>query len=329
MGRQEAVQVAITGAAGQIGYASAFRIAAGEIFGPDQPVALRLLELESALRALEGVAMELDDCAFPLLESVEISSDADKVFSGVSWALLVGSAPRKAGMQRSDLLRVNGKIFGPQGAALARRAASDVRILVVGNPCNTNCAIAMSHAPEIPQQRWFSMTRLDANRARSRLAAAAGVGVEEVTNMAIWGNHSSTLFPDFSHARIGGKLATDVLDRDWLEGPFVTAVQERGSAIIEARGASSAGSAANAIIGTISSIVEPTPEGDWVAIAVPSRGEYGVPEGLVFGFPVSSDGKEVRVVDGLDNDAFVSERIRLGVEELLAERKMVADLFRS
>ncbi len=327
MGGSKAIRIAITGAAGQIGYASVFRIAAGEMFGPDQPVSLRLLELDSALGALEGVAMELEDCAFPLLEGLDITSDTDEAFSGVNWALLIGSAPRKAGMQRSDLLRVNGHIFGPQGASLARCADSGVRVLVVGNPCNTNCSIAMSHAPEIPSERWFSMTRLDANRACSRLAMAAEVPVDVVTNMAIWGNHSSTLFPDFTHARIGGKLATEVLDRQWLEGPFVTEIQERGSAIIKARGASSAASAANAIIGTVKSIVNPTPKGDWAAIAVPSRGDYGVPEGLVFGFPVQSDGEQVSVVEGLDNDAYVRDRISRGMEELLAERKVVRDLF--
>ena len=259
---------------------------------------LRLLEIEPALRALEGVVMELDDCAFPLLAGIEATSDLKTAFDGTSWALLVGSVPRKAGMERGDLLGVNGGIFKPQGQAIAAHAASDVRVLVVGNPCNTNCLIARSNAPEVPADRWFAMTRLDQNRAESQLAKRAGVPVSEVTNLAIWGNHSATQFPDFASARIGGRPVPEVIaDRGWLEGEFLTTVQKRGAAVIEARGASSAASAANAAIDTVAGLRTPTPDGDCVSVAVASSGQYGAPEGLQFGFPVRADGHG-RVVGG-------------------------------
>jgi malate dehydrogenase len=321
------VQVTVTGAAGQIGYALLFRIASGQLLGPDQPIALRLLEIEPAMRALEGVVMELDDCAFPLLADVVTTSRLDVAFDGTSWALLVGSVPRKAGMERGELLGVNGGIFGPQGEAIAANAADDVRVLVVGNPCNTNCLIARSHAPEVPDDRWFAMTRLDQNRASSQLAKRAGVTVRDVHNVAIWGNHSSTQFPDFVHAQIGGRPAPEVIaDRAWLEGEFLTTVQKRGAAIIDARGASSAASAANAVIDSVVSIRTPTPTGDWVSLSVPSHGEYGIPEGLVFGFPVRSDGKTIEVVAGLEHDEFSQARIAVTRDELLAERSEVTHL---
>ena len=319
--------MAVTGAAGQIGYALLFRIASGELLGPDQPVELRLLEVESVLPALDGVAMELSDCAFPLLAGVVATSDAATAFDGVSWALLVGSVPRRAGMERRDLLTVNGGIFGPQGRALGAAAADDVRVLVVGNPCNTNCLIARTHAPAIPDERWFAMTRLDQNRARALLAGRAGVPVTDVANVAVWGNHSSTQFPDVASATIAGKPATEVIaDDGWLRGEFITTVQQRGAAIIAARGSSSAGSAASAVIDSVRSIRVPTAEGDNAALAVPSRGEYGVPEGLQFGYPVLSDGTGWRVAEGFVLDDFAQERVRVTTEELLAERHEVKDL---
>jgi malate dehydrogenase len=323
---QNPVHVTVTGAAGQIGYSLLFRIASGQLFGPDQPVVLRLLEIEPAMKSLQGVVMELDDCAFPLLAGIEPTSDMKTAFDGTSWALLVGSIPRKAGMERNDLLNINGGIFGPQGEAIGAHAASDVRVLVVGHPCNTNCLIARAHAPEVPDDRWFAMTRLDQNRAASQLAQKAGVPVAAVTNVAIWGNHSSTQFPDFENARIGGRPAADVLDRDWLEGEFITTVQQRGAQIIDARGSSSAASAANAVVDSVRSIVNPTADGDCVSLAVVSHGQYGTLEGLVFGFPVTSDGKTWQVVAGLDHSDFAQERIRLTTDELNSERAAVSDL---
>jgi len=322
------VHVTVTGAAGQIGYSLLFRIASGQLLGEDQPVVLRLLEIEPAMKALEGVVMELDDCAFPLLAGVEATSDLKVAFDGTSWALLVGSVPRKAGMERGDLLGVNGAIFGPQGRAVADHAAADVRVLVVGNPCNTNCLIARSNAPEVPVDRWFAMTRLDQNRAESQLAKRAGVPVASVTNLAIWGNHSATQFPDFVSARIDGQPVPEVIpDPEWLRGEFLTTVQKRGAAIIEARGASSAASAANAAIDTVVGLRTPTPAGDCVSVAVASAGEYGVPEGLQFGFPVrvGADGTW-EVVEGVVHDDFCAERVRVTTEELVAERSEVADL---
>ncbi|HLG91724.1 MAG TPA: malate dehydrogenase [Acidimicrobiales bacterium] len=320
-------QVTITGAAGQIGYSLVFRAASGQLLGPDQPLVLRLLEIEPAMGALEGVAMELEDCAFPLLAGVVCTADPKVAFEGASWALLVGSVPRKAGMERSELLGVNGGIFAPQGRAIAERAAGDVRVLVVGNPCNTNCLIARSNAPEVPPERFFAMTRLDQNRGVSMLARRAQVPVTEVSNLAIWGNHSSTQFPDYAHARIGGRPVPEVIDDlAWLRGEFIERVQQRGAEVIRARGASSAASAANAVIDSVRSILEPTPAGQWVSLAVPSSGQYGVPEGLQFGFPVRSDGKGWEVVEGLEHDEFAQGRIRVTTEELLAERREVEHL---
>ena len=319
--------VTVTGAAGQIGYALLFRIASGQLLGPDQPVTLRLLEIEPAMKALEGVVMELDDCAFPLLADVVATSSLDTAFDGTSWALLVGSIPRKAGMERGDLLNVNGGIFKPQGQAIAKNAADDVRVLVVGNPCNTNCLIARENAKDVPDERWFAMTRLDQNRAQSQLAKKAGVPVSDVTNMAIWGNHSATQYPDFRNARIGGKPVPDVIgDADWLRTTFIETVQKRGAAIIDARGASSAASAANAVVDSVNSIRTSTPGDDWTSLAVCSRGEYGVPEGLQFGFPVRSDGTGWQVVEGLEHDEFAREKLDVTTKELAAERDEVRDL---
>ena len=321
------VQVTVTGAAGQIGYALLFRIASGQLLGPDQPLVLRLLEIEPAMRALEGVAMELEDCAFPLLSDIVVTADLKEGFDGTSWALLVGSVPRKAGMERRDLLKINGGIFGPQGRAVAEHAASDVRVLVVGNPCNTNCLIARTNGRDVPAERWFAMTRLDQNRAVALLAGRAGVPVNDVTSLGVWGNHSTTQFPDFAHARIGGRPVPEVItDHDWLRGEFITTVQKRGAAVIEARGSSSAASAANAVIDSVESIRTPTAAGDWVSLAVPSSGEYDVPAGLQFGYPVRSTGTSWEVVAGLEHDEFGRDRIRITTEELLEERSEVADL---
>ncbi len=326
-GSRPPVQVTVTGAAGQIGYSLLFRIASGQMLGPDQPVVLRLLEIEPAMKALEGVVMELEDCAFPLLHSVEMTSKTEDAFDGTSWALLVGSVPRKQGMERGDLLSINGGIFGPQGKAIAKRAASDVRILVVGNPCNTNCYIARSNAPEIPAERWFAMTRLDENRAKSQIAKKAGVPVAVVSNMTIWGNHSATQYPDARNARIAGAGVFDVItDHGWLKKKFVETVQKRGAAVIEARGLSSAASAANAVIDSVNSIRNATPWGDWHSLAVVSRGEYGVPEWLQFGFPVRSDGSSWEVIPGLEHDDDAKERIRTTTEELVQERDLVKEL---
>jgi malate dehydrogenase len=321
------VHVTVTGAAGQIGYSLLFRIASGQLLGPDQPVVLRLLEIEAGMKALEGVVMELEDCAFPLLVDIEATSDLATAFRGTSVALLVGAVPRKAGMERKDLLGINGGIFKPQGRAIAEQAAADVRVLVVGNPCNTNCLIARSNAPEVPGDRFFAMMRLDQNRAQSLLARRAGVANAQVTNVGVWGNHSSTQFPDYENARIGGRPAVDVIpDRAWLEGEFLTTVQQRGAAIIKARGLSSAASAANAAIDSMASILQPTAPGDWVSLAVVSSGEYGVPEGLQFGFPVQSDGTSWEVVADQQHGEFAAERIRATAVELLEERAEVADL---
>jgi malate dehydrogenase len=321
------VHVTVTGAAGQIGYALVHRIAHGDLLGPDQPIVLRMLEIEPALPALEGVVMELEDGAHHLLEDTVATADLKTAFDGTSWALLVGSVPRKAGMERRDLLTINGGIFRPQGQAINDHAADDVRVLVVGNPCNTNCLIARSNAPDVPADRWFAMTRLDENRAKTQLARKAGVVAREVTNLAIWGNHSNTQFPDFAHARIGGKPAPEVIADDaWLRGPFIETVQKRGAAVIEARGASSAASAAHAALDSVRSVVNPTPEGDWHSLAVVSRGEYGAPEGLQFGFPVRSDGTSWSVVEGIEHDEWAQERIKVTTDELVAEREDVQDL---
>ena len=326
-GSRAPVQVTVTGAAGQIGYSLVFRIASGQLLGPDQPIVLRLLEIAPAMKGLEGVAMELDDCAFPLLADMVLTSNTEEAFDGASWALLVGSVPRKAGMERGDLLSINGGIFAPQGRAIQAKAARDVRILVVGNPCNTNCLIARSNAPEVPAERWFAMTRLDENRAKTQLAKKAGVPVSSVTNMAIWGNHSATQYPDARNARIGGRPVFDVIkDHSWLKGEFISTVQKRGAAVIEARGLSSAASAANAVIDSVNSIRTATPRADWTSLAVCSKGEYGTPEGLQFGLPVSTDGTTWKVVEGLEHDADAKERIRVTTEELLQERDLVKQL---
>jgi malate dehydrogenase len=317
----------VTGAAGQIGYALLFRIASGQLLGSDQPLVLRLLEIEPAMRSLEGVVMELDDCAFPLLADVVATADLKTAFDGTSWALLVGSIPRKAGMERGDLLNVNGGIFKPQGRAIAAHAADDVRVLVVGNPCNTNCLIAQRNAPEVPAERWFAMTRLDQNRAQTQLAKRAGAPVSEVSNLAIWGNHSATQYPDYVHARIGGRPVPEVIaDPEWLSGRFIETVQKRGASVIDARGASSAASAANAVVDSVVSICTPTPPDDWVSLAVVSQGQYGVPEGLVFGYPVRSAGTSCQVVEGITHDEAAQGRLRVTTDELVAEREEVGAL---
>jgi malate dehydrogenase len=327
MASKAPIHVTVTGAAGQIGYSLLFRIASGQLLGDDQPVVLRLLEIEPALKALEGVCMELDDCAFPLLHDMVPTSDLKTAFDGTSWALLVGSIPRKAGMERGDLLSVNGGIFKPQGEAIAANAASDVRILVVGNPCNTNCLIARSNAPDVPADRWFAMTRLDENRAKAQLARRVGVLMGDVTNVAIWGNHSATQYPDLFHAEVNGKIAADLVDdQAWLEGTFIPTVQQRGAAVIEARGLSSAASAANAAIGHVHDWVHGSADGDWLSMSVPSDGSYGVPEGLLSSFPVTTKAGEWSIVQGLTIDEFSQSRIDATVTELAEERDTVAEL---
>jgi malate dehydrogenase len=328
MATKPPVHVTVTGAAGQIGYSLLFRIASGQLLGPDQPIVLRLLEIEPALKVLDGVVMELDDGAFPLLSDIVATSDLKTAFDGTSWALLVGSIPRKAGMERGDLLSVNGGIFQPQGRAIAENAADDIRVLVVGNPCNTNCLIARSNAPEVPADRWFAMTRLDENRAKAQLAHKAGVPVASVRNLAIWGNHSATQFPDFANATIDGKAVTEVItDHEWLEGDFISTVQKRGAAIIDARGLSSAASAASAAIDTVVGLRTKTAAGDCVSVAVASSGQYGAPEGLQFGFPVIADGQGGwSVAEGLTHDEFAQQRIAVTTEELEGERADVQGL---
>ncbi|CDE82990.1 malate dehydrogenase [Coraliomargarita sp. CAG:312] len=322
------ISVAITGAAGQIGYSLLFRIASGAVFGPDQPVELRLIEIEPGMKPLMGVKMELDDCAFPLLTNIVTTCDLNEGFKGANWVLLVGSVPRKKGMERSDLLGINGKIFIGQGKAIEANAADDVRILVVGNPCNTNCWIAMQNATKIPANRWFAMTRLDENRAKAQLAEKAGVHVSEVTNMTIWGNHSSTQYPDFYNAKICGKPATEVIkDEEWLKNTFIPVVQKRGAAIIEARGLSSAASAANAAIDTVRSLITPTPEGDWFSVSVCSDGSYGTPKGIMTSLPVRSNGKDWEIVQGLQINEFSAQKIKETNDELLEEQKAVKEIF--
>ena len=323
----KAMKVAVTGAAGQIGYAVLFRIASGAMLGPDVPVALRLLEIPAAVKAAEGTAMELNDCAFPLLAGIEITDDPRVAFDGVNVALLVGARPRGPGMERADLLEANGGIFKPQGQAINAGAAPDVRVLVVGNPANTNALIAMSHAPDVPRERFSAMMRLDHNRARGQLAAKAGVGVAEVTNMTIWGNHSASQYPDIFHAKVAGRAAAEVVsDRAWLEGEFIPTVQKRGAAIIEARGSSSAASAANAAIDHIRDWLGATAEGDWVSMAVPSDGSYGVPEGILSGFPVKTSAGEYTIVAGLEINDFSRGRIDASAAELVDERDAVREL---
>jgi malate dehydrogenase len=322
------VRVAVTGAAGQIGYALVFRIASGQMFGPDTPVHLQLLEITPALPALEGVAMELDDGAFPLLAGITLSDQAETAFDGTNVACLVGAKPRGPGMERADLLKDNGAIFTGQGRALASSGASDLKVAVVGNPANTNALIAAANAEGVPVDRFTAMVRLDENRAKTQLAKKAGVPVSEVTNLAVWGNHSPTMVPDFENARIGGRPVTEVItDRAWLEGEFLTTVQQRGKAIIDARGASSAASAANALIDHVSNWTggKPTADGDWVSMAVPSDGSYGVPEGLISGFPVTTDGAGTyEIVQGLELSEFAQAKLDATIAELQGEKSDVA-----
>ena len=324
---KQPIRVAVTGAAGNIGYALLFRIASGAMFGPDQPVALNLIEIQPALQALKGVVMELDDCAFPLLKDVVATTDLDEGFKDVNWACLVGSVPRKAGMERADLLSINGKVFTGQGKAIARNAAADVRILVVGNPCNTNCLIAMNNAEGVPNDRWFAMTMLDENRAKTQLAQKAGVDVTEVTNMTIWGNHSATQYPDFYSALIGGKSAAEVIgDEIWFKDEFIPNVQKRGAAIIAARGSSSAASAANGIVDAVRKIVTPTPTGDSISMCICSDGSYGTTPGLITSLPVRSDGRKIEVVQGIEINEFSRAKIDATIQELKDEREAVKDL---
>ena len=323
------VRIAVTGAAGNIGYALVFRLASGEIFGPDQPVELHLIEVPPVVSRLDGVQMELDDCAFPTLAAVrKFDSDhLEDAFAGCHWVLCVGSVPRKAGMERGDLIRVNGPIFTSTGKAIQAAAHDDVRVLVVGNPCNTNCLIAMHNAPDIPRDRWYAMTMLDANRAASQLAHKSGRGVSSVANINIYGNHSATQFPDFRHAQIDGLPATEVItDHDWLQGEFITTVQKRGAAVIEARGASSAASAANAALDTVSAVITPTMQGRSFSAAVCSDGSYGVDEGLIFGYPLTSDGQTWSIVQGHEHDEFAQSKIDATLAELREERDTVKDL---
>ena len=350
--RPAPVRVAVTGAAGQIGYSLVFRIASGQLLGPEVPVILQMLEIPPAMGALEGVAMELDDCAFGLLAGMELTDEPETAFSGASWALLVGSRPRTKGMERKDLLEANGGIFTRQGAALAANAAGDIRVLVVGNPANTNCLIAQRNAPAGSPERFSAMTRLDHNRAGAQLARKANevcrnklrvvgmakdpptivvpgrqVSVSDICRMTIWGNHSATQYPDVFNCRIGDRPASEVIDdRRWLEEDFIPTVQQRGAAIIEARGASSAASAANAAIDHVRDWAAGTPDGDWVSVALPSDGSYGVPEGLISSFPCTSDGDGWRIVHGLEHNAFSRSRIDTSVAELAAERDTVAEL---
>lgn len=321
------INVAITGAAGQIGYALVFRVASGAMFGPDQPVSLHLIEIPAGFEALKGVVMELDDCAFPLLKDIVATTDLTEGFRDVNWALLVGSIPRKAGMERKDLLGINGKIFIGQGQAIEKNAAKDVRILVIGNPCNTNCLIAMNNAKSIPRDRWFAMTRLDENRAKAQLAQKAGVDVTEVTNMTIWGNHSATQYPDPYNAKIKGRSAAEAIgDESWLKEMFIPAVQQRGAAIIKARGSSSAGSAANAIVDTVRSLATDTAGSDWHSVAVCSDGSYGIEEGLICSFPVRTRGGKWEIVQDVPLNEFGRAKTDASVAELKEERALVGEL---
>jgi len=318
------VRVTVTGAAGQIGYSILFRIASGDLLGAEQPVDLRLLEIPQAMGALEGVAMELIDCAFPLLSAIDLHDDPNEAFDGVDIALLVGSRPRTKGMERAELLSANGEIFTVQGKALNSVAAADVKVLVVGNPANTNCLIAMNNAPDIPRERFTSMMRLDHNRAIAQLAAKLAVPVTDVSNMGVWGNHSPTMYPDLFHAHVGEKIAVDVVDdQEWIENQFLPDVGKRGAAIIEARGASSAASAANAAIDHVSDWVGGT-DGGWVSMGVPSDGSYGIPEGLISGFPCTCQNGEYAIVQGLDIDDFSRQKIDASVAELTGERDTVS-----
>jgi malate dehydrogenase len=322
------VNVTVTGAAGAIGYSLLFRLASGEMLGDDTDLKLTLLEIPDAVKAAEGTAMELDDCAFPLLRAVEITDDAKQAFEGANVCLLVGARPRSKGMERADLLEANGGIFKPQGQAISDGAADDVKVLVVGNPANTNCLIAMSAAPDVPRERFTAMTRLDHNRAKTQLARKAGASVADVTNLAVWGNHSTTMYPDVFNAKVGGRSAWEAVgeDRDWLENDFIPTVAKRGAAIIDARGASSAASAANAAVDHVRDWVNGTPEGDWVSMAIASRGQYGVEEGLISSFPCACSGGDYRVVEGLEVNELSQSRIDTTVDELREERETVKEL---
>ncbi|HEY3963088.1 MAG TPA: malate dehydrogenase [Planctomycetaceae bacterium] len=325
------IRVAVTGAAGQIGYSLIFRIAAGEAFGRNQPVILHLIEVPPAMGGLEGIHMELDDCAFPTLAGV-VKTDSDhleQAFKDVNYVVCVGSIPRKQGMERGDLIRINGPIFTSTGRAVESAAAKDVKVLVVGNPCNTNCLIAMNNAPSVPRDRWYAMTRLDENRAVSQLALKSGRPVASVTGLAIWGNHSATQYADFYHAKIDGKSASQVIaDESWLKTDFLTTVQQRGAAVIKARGASSAASAANAIIDSLRSMSSPTPAGTCFSAAICSDGSYGVDAGLISSFPLTSDGKTWSIVNGIEHNEFAQDKLNATVAELRDEQKTVADLFK-
>ncbi len=321
------VKVAVTGAAGQIGYALLFRIASGQMFGQECEVELQLLELEQALPALKGVAMELEDCAFPLLKNIVLTSDLNTAFKDANWVVCVGSVPRKEGMERSDLLKINGGIFTAQAKAVEKSAASDVRIFVVGNPCNTNALIAMNNAKGIPADRFFAMTTLDENRAKAQLAIKAQVDITAIKNMTIWGNHSATQYPDFFNAKINGRHATEVIsDHEWLKGDFIKTVQQRGASIIKARGLSSAASAANAAIDAIRNIVSETPIGESYSMCLSSNGEYGVDKGLIFSYPCRTEGGKVKVIEGLSHNEFGQEKFKLTLDELRGERDAVKSL---
>ncbi|MGH3117297.1 MAG: malate dehydrogenase [Gaiellales bacterium] len=321
----EPVRVAVTGAAGQIGYAILFRIASGQMLGADTPIALSLLEIPEAVKAAEGTAMELDDCAFPLLRSIDIYDDPNQAFDGANIALLIGARPRTKGMERADLLEANGQIFEPQGKALNENAADNIKILVVGNPANTNCLIAKSHAPDIPSERFTAMTRLDHNRALTQLAKKVGAQVTDITDMAVWGNHSPTMYPDLFNAKVKGEIAAEKVDQDWIENDFLPTVGKRGAAIIEARGASSAASAANAAIDHVHDWVHGT-NGEWVSMAVVSDGSYDVDEGLVSSFPITCEGGEWSIVEGVELNDFSKEKIAITVDELRGERDSVKEL---
>lgn len=325
----KSVKVAITGAAGAIGYALVFRVASGAMFGPDVEVHLSLLELEPVLPALKGVVMELDDCAFPLLKSVSVNSDPRKAFSGCDWALLVGSVPRKEGMERSDLLKINGKIFIEQGRALSEAAKTTCMVLVVGNPCNTNAYIAKESCKNIPARNFFAMTMLDQNRAYAQIAQKAGVGVDQIGHLVIWGNHSTTQFPDFYHATVSGKPALKVIgDEEWFKKDFLETVQKRGAAVIKARGASSAASAANAIIDTVRNLLTATKKNGFFSVAAVSDGSYGIEKGLIFGYPLRSNGKSWEIVQNIEHNVFAFDKIRATHEELKSEREAIKELLK-
>jgi malate dehydrogenase len=321
------IRIAVTGAAGAIGYSLLFRIAAGEMFGPVQPVILHLVDIEPALPAMQGVMMELDDCAFPLLKGMTATANLDEGFRDANWALLVGSVSRKPGLERKDLLNINGKIFVGQAHAIQKSAAQDVRVLVVGNPCNTNCLIAMNNAPDVPRDRWHAMTRLDENRAKLQLARKVGADITEVTNMAVWGNHSATQYPDFYNALIKGRPVPQVIaDEPWLQTEFVTTVAQRGTSVLKARGAGSAASAANAIIDSVHSVTRPTAPGDWHSVCVCSDGSYGIEKNLICSFPVRSDGEKLSIVPAVPLNEFSRAKINASVAELQEEKAMAASL---